>query len=976
MSSSCKLGEWIQSGIHAFYYKWGHFVGRKPWTVIGVSTFIALIPIVALLIRLPIETETRSEYLFAPQDSDGFNAMLKYKDTWGSTQTRVNELIVTTKVKGGNVLTASVLKEAQRLDSLVSHHVHASSGLSEDAPEGEGRQPFGRTYGRSDLCYPKASQPNCQMTNSALELFYKGNGTYDFEHTDLEIAAIVERGYGIDPARFPEGAAGRKVNTDSLFGGRTYDADGKLQTAAALNLVYYMEGGDEGSEVYFINRAWEEQVDYLIDPVWTDDPPLSEGSATNGTVTWDSDVVTVYPITDGALDREGDKAVDADVSLFTIGIQLLTVYACLVALSPKDMMKSRLGLMAKGLLASGMAIGVSYGLASLFVKNNLVISVLPFVLLGIGVDDTFVLMQGLAMFPPITKGGVEMDVPERMANTLALAGASITVTSLTDIIAFVLGTTSSLPGLQAFCVFAVFGVLGDFLLQISFFAGWMALDARRQAAGKHDLFCLNPCGASTPPACKRYFTLQELVQRYYVPLLRHKAAKAVVLTVFIGFCGAMAYCASNLEQDFDQRWFVPSDAKLWDAFDVDEEYFKDSGSLPVYVVTPSTAAFDYTSVAGQDKLLALTAAVSADPHVGGTVDWYTPLRAWAHECVPAVAAAAATLPAYCTGGDAGPITMVTSDGATPAGAGAALGASYLPPARFYEYLAEYLSSTTNGERLSPSIKWRAQRCAEVRVSDCSPSEHHQGLAASQLTTYLVLPPGSDGQVKRMRGLRDSVAKAELGDTYAYSYVFVFFEQFAIIIREAIVNLGLAGLACFCLVLLTVSNFIAAFYVLLMVVMVDVDILGLMWLSGLTIDSVTIINLVLAIGLVVDYSAHIAHSFVVAKGTRQERADHALSFTGSAVFHGAMSTFVAVVVMSASTSYVFRVFFIQFFGICIFGMAHGLVFLPVLLSLVGPGEINVGAPAVKEEAVQEAQPATAAKGGVAMGSVASEVVNEA
>ena len=155
------------------------------------------------------------------------------------------------------------------------------------------------------------------------------------------------------------------------------------------------------------------------------------------------------------------------------------------------------------------------------------------------------------------------------------------------------------------------------------------------------------------------------------------------------------------------------------------------------------------------------------------------------------------------------------------------------------------------------------------------------------------------------------------------------EQFAIIIREAIVNLGLAGLACFCLVLLTVSNFIAAFYVLLMVVMVDVDILGLMWLSGLTIDSVTIINLVrvvrvrfgwgevgvrvsvtiinlvraalhpacnpactqpnpnpspnpspspnpnqvLAIGLVVDYSAHIAHSFVVAKGTRQARADH-------------------------------------------------------------------------------------------------------
>ena len=38
-----------------------------------------------------------------------------------------------------------------------------------------------------------------------------------------------------------------QVNTNSLFGGRTYDADGKLQTAAAINLVYYMEGGDEGT---------------------------------------------------------------------------------------------------------------------------------------------------------------------------------------------------------------------------------------------------------------------------------------------------------------------------------------------------------------------------------------------------------------------------------------------------------------------------------------------------------------------------------------------------------------------------------------------------------------------------------------------------------------------------------------------------------------------------------------------------------
>ena len=52
---SCTLGEKMQNGIHDAYYNWGHFVGRKPWTVIAGSTFIALICMARLV--FPIETE-------------------------------------------------------------------------------------------------------------------------------------------------------------------------------------------------------------------------------------------------------------------------------------------------------------------------------------------------------------------------------------------------------------------------------------------------------------------------------------------------------------------------------------------------------------------------------------------------------------------------------------------------------------------------------------------------------------------------------------------------------------------------------------------------------------------------------------------------------------------------------------------------------------------------------------------------------
>ena len=54
-SCTCTLGERIQNCIHAFFYKWGHFVGRKPWTVIGASTVVALICMIRLV--FPIETE-------------------------------------------------------------------------------------------------------------------------------------------------------------------------------------------------------------------------------------------------------------------------------------------------------------------------------------------------------------------------------------------------------------------------------------------------------------------------------------------------------------------------------------------------------------------------------------------------------------------------------------------------------------------------------------------------------------------------------------------------------------------------------------------------------------------------------------------------------------------------------------------------------------------------------------------------------
>merc|ERR1719223_1964992 len=91
-------------------------------------------------------------------------------------------------------------------------------------------------------------------------------------------------------------------------------------------------------------------------------------------------------------------------------------------------------------------------------------SVLPFVILGIGVDDSFVIMNAFDHTDPT------MDPPRRMAEALSHAGASIMVTSLTDFVAFAISVSSALPALSAFCMYAAFAVVFLFLLQVTFFA--------------------------------------------------------------------------------------------------------------------------------------------------------------------------------------------------------------------------------------------------------------------------------------------------------------------------------------------------------------------------------------------------------------------------------------------------------------------------------------------------------------------------
>lgn len=93
-----------------------------------------------------------------------------------------------------------------------------------------------------------------------------------------------------------------------------------------------------------------------------------------------------------------------------------------------------------GLLSVGMAFISAIGICSwLGVSYGPVHTSLPFLLMGLGVDDIFVIMSCWRQVQSMNTG---CTIPERVGLMLKHAGASITVTSFTDVVAFLIGAST------------------------------------------------------------------------------------------------------------------------------------------------------------------------------------------------------------------------------------------------------------------------------------------------------------------------------------------------------------------------------------------------------------------------------------------------------------------------------------------------------------------------------------------------------
>ncbi|EUB55584.1 Niemann-Pick C1 protein [Echinococcus granulosus] len=191
--------------------------------------------------------------------------------------------------------------------------------------------------------------------------------------------------------------------------------------------------------------------------------------------------------------------------------------------------------------------------------------------------------------------------------------------------------------------------------------------------------------------------------------------------------------------------------------------------------------------------------------------------------------------------------------------------------------------------------------------------------------------------------------------FPYSVFYVFYEQYLNIIHETMVqmSMGLSAVSVITWVMLGL-DFIATLNVVVGVASIALSVTAMMVLWDISLNAISLVNLVVCIGISVEFCAHIVRSFAIStKATRVERALDALSEMGSSVLRGiTLTKFGGIVVLGFAKSRLFQVFYFRMY-LCmvLFGAVVGIIFLPVQLSYFG--ELEVAAFSGSDELITNA-----------------------
>ncbi|XP_022769376.1 Niemann-Pick C1 protein-like isoform X3 [Durio zibethinus] len=911
----------VQGYMSNFYRKYGLWVARNPTLVLSLSVGMILLLCLGLI---RFKVETRPAKLWVGPGSKAAEEK-RFFDSHLSPFYRIEQLILATipdalHGKSPSIMTEENIKLLFEIQKKV---------------DGIQANYSGSMISLTDICMKPMGQ-DC-ATQSVIQ-YFKMDPSFDaddrLEHVNYCLQHYTSAESCMSAFKAP-------LDPSTVLGGFF----GSNYTEASAFIVTYPVNNaldKEGNETQKV-VAWEKAFIQVAK-----DELLPMVQSKNLTFSFSSE---------SSIEEELKRESTADVITILISYLVMFAYISLTLGDTPRLssfyISSKVLLGLSGVLLVMVSVLGSVGFFSAIgVKSTLIImEVIPFLVLAVGVDNMCILVHAVKRQP------LDLPLEGRISNALVEVGPSITLASLSEVLAFAVGSFIPMPACRVFSMFAALAILLDFLLQVTAFVSLIVFDFLRAEGRRVDCF---PCikvsstyaestigiGGRKPGLLARY------MKEVHAPILNLWGVKIIVVSAFVAFSLASIALSTRIEPGLEQKIVLPQDSYLQGYFNNVSEYLRIGP--PLYFVVKnynySSESIDTNqlcsiSQCSSDSLLNEIARASLTPESSyiarPAASWLDDFLVWispeAFSCCRKF-----TNGTYCPPDDQPPCCSANNG---PCGL-----SEVCKDCTMCFHHSDLHNDRPSTAQFKEKLPWFLDA---LPSADCSKGGHgaytssvelkgyeNGVIQASSFRTYHTPLNKQIDYVNSMRAARQFASRVSDSlkmEIFPYSVFYMFFEQYLDIWRTALINLAIAIGAVFIVCLVITCSLWSSAIILLVLAMIVIDLMGVMAVLRIQLNAVSVVNLVMASGIAVEFCVHITHAFSVSSGDKDERVKEALGTMGASVFSGiTLTKLVGVLVLCFSRTQVFVVYYFQMYlALVLLGFFHGLVFLPVMLNMFGP-----------------------------------------
>uniref|UniRef100_A0A2P2KIC2 SSD domain-containing protein n=1 Tax=Rhizophora mucronata TaxID=61149 RepID=A0A2P2KIC2_RHIMU len=482
----------------------------------------------------------------------------------------------------------------------------------------------------------------------------------------------------------------------------------------------------------------------------------------------------------------------------------------------------------------------------------------------------------------VKRQSLELPLEERISDALVEVGPSITLASLSEIVAFAVGSFIPMPACRVFSMFAALAVLLDFFLQVTAFIALIIFDGWRAEDNRIDCFpCIKVPSTSEGSDEGIYQRRPGLLARYmkevHAPILGLWGVKIAVIVVFVAFALASIAMCTRIESGLEQQIVLPHDSYLQGYFNNVSEYLR--VGPPLYFVVKD---YNYSLESRHTNQLcsisqcdsnSLLNEISRESSVPESSYVAKPAASWLDDFLIWISPEAFGCcrkfmnGTYCPPDDQPPCCLPDEDSCgfseickdcTTCFRHSDLINNRPSTVQFREKLPWFLNALPSAD------------CAKgghgAYTNSVDLNGYEDGVIhASEFRTYHTPLNKQGDYVNAMRAAREFSSRISDSlkiNIFPYSVFYIFFEQYLDIWRVALINIAVALGAIFIVCLVITSSLWMSAIILVVLMMIVVDLMGVMAILNIQLNAVSVVNLIMSIGIAVEFCVHIAHAFLV------------------------------------------------------------------------------------------------------------------